>query len=368
MPVPLLDLTRQYQTIKPSLDKAVSNALAGCAYILGPEVARLEEEVADLCGVKYAIGVASGTDALLLALAAVGVGRDDEVITTDFSFFSTASVITRLGARPALVDIEEDTYNIDPARIEAAITPRTKAIMPVHLFGQVADMDPICEVAARHNLPVIEDAAQAIGAEYRGKRAGSIGDIGCFSFYPTKNLGAAGDAGMIVTDDEATRERCRMLRVHGQSGKYRHRVIGFNSRLDSLQAAILRVKLPHLREWSEMRRANAARYGEALRDVPDLRTPTVKEYSTFHIYNQYTLATPHREKVLAGLDEAGIGYCVYYPVPFHLQECFAYLGHRPDEFEISTRAAGQVFSIPIFPELTAEEQAEVISVLKRLLS
>jgi len=365
MPVPLLDLSRQYEYLKPELDAAVVKVLTHGKFILGPEVAELERKVASLCGVSYAVGVASGTDALLLALRAVGVGPGDEVITTDFSFFATAGVIHRLGAKPVFVDIESDTYNINPNLIEAAITPKTKAIVPVHLFGQVADMDPIMEIASRHGLKVVEDAAQAIGAEYKGRKAGSIGDYGCFSFFPSKNLGAGGDGGMIVTRNEENCDMCRWLRVHGAKRKYYHDVVGYNSRLATIQAAILQVKLPHLHKWSKQRIEHARKYDEALAGLDGVVTPVVKEHSTFHIYNQYTVAFSNREQVQAALNEAGIGNCIYYPVPFHKQPCFAYLGHRPDEFPISSRAGEQVLSIPVYPELTRAEQNEVIDTIRK---
>jgi dTDP-4-amino-4,6-dideoxygalactose transaminase len=366
MAVPLIDFKRQYEYLKDDLEKAVNGVLAHGGFILGPEVRQLEEQIAELCRVRRAIAVASGTDALLLALRACGVGPGDEVITTDFSFFSTAGVVWRLGAKPVLVDIEEDTYNLDPQAIEAAITERTRAIMPVHLFGQVCDMDRISEIASKHGIKVVEDAAQAIGSEYKGKPAGSFGDLGCFSFYPTKNLGAAGDAGIIVSDDEDLSDRCSMLRVHGQKGKYSHAVVGYNSRLDTMQAAVLLVKLRYLREWSEKRIAHARRYDEAFAGVDNIRTPVVKDYTTFHIYNQYTLASPRRDRILEGLDKRGIGYCVYYPIPFHSQECFADLKYEDKDFPVSTRVAREVFSIPIYPELIETEQDEVIRAVTEL--
>lgn len=366
MAVPLIDFSRQYAYLKDDLENAVLSVLEKGHYILGPEVGNLECEIAGLCHSTYAVAVASGTDALLVALRAVGVKPGDEVITTDFSFFATAGVVSRLGATPVFVDIEADTFNIDPSKIEATITDKTRAIMPVHLFGQVADMDPIMAIAKKHKIPVVEDAAQAIGAEYKGRKAGSIGDIGCFSFYPTKNLGAAGDAGILTTSDEKLFERCRMLRVHGQSGKYEHKLVGYNSRLDTMQAAVILVKLPHLQSWSEERIAHAKVYDEAFAGVEHIRTPVVKEYSTFHIYNQYTLASPKRDAIVAGLNQAKIGNCVYYPIPFHKQECFADLGYKSDDLPESSRAADEVFSIPIYPELTAEEQQEVITTIKKL--
>ncbi len=368
MAVPLLDLTRQYAYLKPAMDKAVLDVLAHGKFILGPEVSQLEKEIASLCHVRHAIGVASGTDALMVALHAAGVGIGDEVITTTFSFFASAGVISRLGAKPVFVDIEPDSYNIDPNLLEAAVTPRTKAIMPVHLFGQMADMDPIMAIARKHKLAVIEDGAQSIGAEYKGKPCGSLGDLGCFSFFPSKNLGAGGDGGIIVTDNEELYERCRILREHGQKPQYYHRIIGYNSRLATIQAAILLVKLPHLRTWSEKRIEHARRYDRELAGLPGLVRPVVKPYSTFHIYNQYTLASPRRNVIMDGLKKAGIGCAIYYPVPFHKQDCFAPLGYTADQFPHANRAADEVFSIPIYPEMTEVEQTEVIAILKKLLA
>lgn len=366
MAVPLIDFSRQLDYLRRDLEKAIGYVIDHGRFILGPEVKRLEEEIAALCGCKHAIAVASGTDALMLALHAAGVGPGDEVIVPDFSFFATAGVVSRLGATPVFVDIEEDTYNLDPNLIEAAITDKTKVIMPVHLFGQMADMDPIMAIAEQHGLTVVEDAAQAIGSAYKNRAAGSVGAYGCFSFYPTKNLGAAGDAGIITTNSDENAELVRMLRVHGQSGKYEHSLVGYNSRLDTMQAAILLIKLPHLQKWSEQRIVNADRYDEAFAGVPNITVPAVKDYTTFHIYNQYTLASPKRATILKGLDEAKIGYCVYYPIPFHKQPCFASLGYKPEELPVTSRAAEQVFSIPIYPELTAEEQEEVIATITRL--
>jgi len=368
MAVPLLDLSRQYAYLKPDLDEAVIKVLTHGKFILGPEVAELEKKVAELCGVGYATGVASGTDALLLALRAAGVESGDEVITTDFSFFATAGVIHRLGAKPVFVDIEPDSFNIDPNLIEAAITDKTKVILPVHLYGQVADMDPIMEIARKHNLKVVEDAAQAIGSVYKGRKAGSIGDFGCFSFFPSKNLGAGGDGGMIVTNDEDNGNLTRWLRVHGAKRKYYHDMVGYNSRLATMQAAILLIKLGHLQGWSETRIAHAKTYGEALGAVKGLKVPVVKDYSTFHIYNQYTMAVDNRQAVQEKLGAASIGNVVYYPVPFHRQPCFAYLGYAEDAFPVSNKASEQVLSIPVYPELTDEEQSEVISTIKSALA
>lgn len=368
MAVPLLDLTRQYAYLKPEMDKAVLNVLAHGKFILGPEVAQLEKAIADYSHCRYAVGVASGTEALIIALQACGVGPGDEVITSNFSFFASAGVVSRLGATPVFVDIEPDSYNLDPRLIEAAITPKTKVIMPVHLFGQMADMDPILQIAKKHNLKVVEDGAQSIGAEYKGKPCGSLGDIGCFSFFPSKNLGGGGDGGMITTNSEEMYELCRILREHGQKPQYHHLIIGYNSRLDSIQAAILLVKLPHLRKWSEKRIEHARRYNRELAGLASLRTPRVMPYSSFHIYNQYTLASPKRESIFAGLRKAGIGTAIYYPVPFHQQECFAYLGYPHDAFPHTIKAAAEVFSIPVYPEMTEAEQTEVIKVIKSLVA
>lgn len=366
MAVPLLDLTRQYEYLKPAMNKAILDVFAHGQFILGPEVKAFEEACAKLSQVSYAIGVASGTDALLIALRACGVGPGDEVITSDFSFFASAGVVSRLGARPVFVDIEADSYNIDPRKIESAITKKTKAIVPVHLFGQMADMDPIMAIAQKHDLKVIEDGAQSIGAEYKGKPCGSCGDFGCLSFFPSKNLGGSGDGGMIVTKTEEANKACRMLRAHGESPKYYHKIVGYNSRLDTLQAATLSVKLPHLRKWSEQRIAHADRYDRELAGLKGITTPRRMPYSTFHIYNQYTLASPQRQKFIEGLQKAGIGVMIYYPVPFHKQECFANLGFQPKDFPNSARAANEVFSIPIYPEMTEAEQSEVIMTIKKI--
>lgn len=368
MAVPLLDLARQYAYLKPALDKAVIDVFTHGRFILGPEVTAFEKEIAQLSKVKYGIGVASGTDALLIALRAVGVGPGDEVITSDFSFFASAGVISRIGATPVFVDIELDSFNMDPNKLEAAITSRTKAIVPVHLYGQMADLDPIMAIARKRNLFVIEDGAQSIGAEYKGKVCGSIGHLGCFSFFPSKNLGASGDAGMIVCNTDELNDSCRMLRAHGEKPKYHHRVVGYNSRLDTVQAATLLVKLPYLRKWSEARMANADRYDTALANVPNLRTPVRKSYSTFHIYNQYTLMSPRRKEIMAALQTSEIGAMIYYPVPFHQQDCFASLGYTRAQFPNSAQAADQVFSIPIYPEMTLAEQQEVIAVITKAAS
>jgi dTDP-4-amino-4,6-dideoxygalactose transaminase len=368
MAVPLLDLSRQFANLKDELNNAVLKVVEHGRFILGPEVVELEQQIATLCGVKHARGVASGTDALLLALSACGVGHDDEVITTDFSFFATAGVIDRLGAKPVLVDIEPDSYNIDPNLIEAAITDKTKAIVPVHLYGQVADMDPILEIGKKHNLMIVEDAAQAIGAEYKGRKAGSMGDVSCFSFYPSKNLGAGGDGGIIVTDDDNLAHLLTLLRNHGAEPKYYHKIIGFNSRLATIQAALLLVKLPHLQNWTEKRIAHAKIYNDAFSSIDNIITPKVMHYSTFHIYNQYTISITAREKLIEEFKKASIGFDIYYPVPFHKQECFIHLGYDPNDLPNTNKAADTVISLPIYPEMTDEEQQEVIDTVLKVVS
>jgi dTDP-4-amino-4,6-dideoxygalactose transaminase len=362
MKVPFLDLKRQYSAIKKEMDEAVFSVLSNTQFILGPEVKSLEEKIAAYCGTKFAIGVASGTDALLLSLRACGVKPEDEVITTSFSFFASAGVISRLGANPVFVDIDMETYNINPAQIEKKITPKTKAIMPVHLFGQCADMDPIMDVAKKHNLKVVEDAAQAIGAEYKERKAGAIGDWGCFSFFPSKNLGGAGDGGMVTTDDPEMAEMVRILRVHGSKPKYYHSTIGYNSRLDTLQAAILSVKLKYLDEWTKKRREHAEVYNSAFKDL-DMITPKAESFN-YHIYNQYTIAVKNRDELRNYLKEKQIGHDTYYPVPLHLQECYKFLGYKKGDLPVSEKKAEEVVSIPIYPELTKEEQEYVISTIK----
>jgi dTDP-4-amino-4,6-dideoxygalactose transaminase len=358
MKVPLIDLTRQYANIETQIRDAIDEVLATQYFVLGPKVKELEERVAAFCGTKYAVACASGTDALLLALMALGVGPGDEVITTPFTFFATAGSVSRLGATPVFVDIDPETYNIDPDLIEGAITERTKAIIPVHLFGQCADMDPINAVANRHEIPVVEDAAQAIGALYEGRPAGSLGTIGAFSFFPTKNLGAYGDGGIITTNDQALFDSMSILRVHGSKPKYYHKVIGINSRLDALQAAILLVKMPFLQEWNEARRANAAEYSSRLAGT-GVVVPIEAE-GCRHIYNQYTIRVPRRDQMIEFLKSKGVATEIYYPVPLHAQECYAELGYGKGSLPESEKAAREVVSLPIFPELTGEELAYVV--------
>lgn len=355
--VPLLDLKAQHAAIADELKAAINRVVDSGVYILGPEVEALENEIAAYSQCQFGIGISSGTDALIVALLALDIGPGDEVITTPFSFFATASTIARLGARPVFVDIEPDSYNLDPTKIEAAITPRTKAIMPVHLYGQMAEMDAIMEIARRHNLFVIEDAAQAIGAEYKGRRAGSIGHFGSFSFYPSKNLGGIGDAGMLVTNDATLATRAKTLRNHGSTVRYYHQELGGNFRLDAIQAAALRVKLKHLDEWTAARQRNADLYRGSAGISPAL-LPHRR-----HIYNQFVIRTANRDALVANLKSAGIGSEIYYPLPLHLQECFANLGYKAGDFPESESAAQAVLALPIFPELTAGQIHAVTATL-----
>jgi len=364
--VPLLDLGRQYAPLKEELDAAVLRVMAHGRFINGPEVAEFEKAVADYVGAKHAIGVASGTDALLVALRAVGVGPDTEVIMPTFTFFATAGTVHNLGAKPVFIDIDPDTYNLDPARIEAVISNKTRAIMPVHLFGQCADMTPLLKVADAHGIPVVEDAAQALSASYGERMAGTIGKLGCFSFFPTKNLGCLGDGGLIVTDDDELSELIRKLKAHGAKPKYYHQLVGYNSRLDTIHAAALLVKLPHLDAWSRHRRVNAARYDELLADVP-VRRPTDAGRG-YHIYNQYTIELDRRDEFREHLRSRNVGHEVYYPVPLHRQECFAHLGYNQGDFPVSERAVGRVCALPIFPELTPDEQEYVVQAVKDFVS
>jgi dTDP-4-amino-4,6-dideoxygalactose transaminase len=353
MNVPLLDLRAQYAQIKDEVEAAALKVLRETKYILGPEVGALECALAGYTGAKQVVGCASGSDALLLALMALEIGAGDEVITTPHTFFATAGSIARLGAKPVFVDIDPKSFNLDPALIEKKITPRTKAIMPVHLFGQCADMNPILEFG----IPVIEDAAQAIGAKYKGRQAGTMGTMGAFSFFPSKNLGAAGDGGAICTDDEALAEKLRVLRVHGSQPKYYHQYIGVNSRLDTLQAAIVKVKLKYLDGWTAGRRKNAEHYNKRFRKLgveSQVKLP-FNHPDCFHIYNQYTIRVQRRDELREHLKTNGIGTEIYYPVPLHLQKCFAYLGHREGDFPNCERAAKESLSLPIYPELTTEQ-------------
>lgn len=355
MNVKLLDLQAQYLPIRNEIRRAMDEICDAQAFILGPAVERFEKHLAEYCGTKHAIGVTSGTDALLCTLMAVGIKPGDEVICPGFTFFATAGSIARLGAKPVFCDIEPDTFNLDPLLLEKKITPRTKAIIPVHLFGQAAKMEAINDIAARHGLVVIEDAAQAIGARRNGKTACSIGLAGCLSFYPGKNLGAFGDAGAICTNDDALAETCRMLRVHGSrhQNPYDHKLVGGMFRLAAIQAAVLDVKLKHLNEWHEGRRCNAKLYDKLLAGSR-VKTPVIDE-ENYSIYNQYCVRVPNRNHVKQQLTDKGIGTAVYYPLPLHLQECFSYLEGKKGDFPESERACEQVLALPIYPELTEEQ-------------
>ena len=357
MKVPLLDLKAQYAPIRDEVRRAIDEVCDSQQFILGPQMEALEKTVAAYSGCAHGVGVSSGTDALLVALMALDLRAGDEVITTPYSFFATAGVVARLGARPVFVDIEPRSYNINPSLIERAITPRTRAILPVHLYGQCADLDPIL----RFGLPVIEDAAQAIGAEYKGRRAGSMGVLGCLSFFPTKNLGGFGDAGMVVTNDDALAERLRVLRVHGSQPKYYHRFIGGNFRLDALQAAVLNVKLTHLEAWTRRRQENAVFYDQRLAGPAAVWKSAGDR--NYHIYNQYIIRSAQRDKLQAHLKAAGIGTEIYYPVPLHLQECFANLGYRPGDFPIAEASARETLALPIYPELTHEQLEYVVTTI-----
>ncbi len=370
MQVPLLDLQAQYRPIRDALVDAVTRVCDSQRFIMGPENEGLERELAAYLGVAHAVGVSSGTDALLLAMMALGIGPGDEVVTSTYSFFATAGCVARLGATPVLVDIDPVSYNIDPSAVAAAITPRTRAIIPVHLYGQSADLDPILEAANRAGVAVIEDAAQAIGARYKDATVGGFGRLGCFSFFPSKNLGAFGDGGLVTTNDDALDASLRRLRVHGADRQYYHQVIGGNFRLDALQAAVLRVKLPHLPGWTEARRRNAARYDQLFADLglTDRVTRPVALADRYHIFNQYVVRVPGRDGVKAHLESRHVGSAIYYPVPFHEQQCFAHLGYRTGQFPHAERAARETIALPIYGELSAEQQRYVVDVIAEALN
>ncbi|HET8923371.1 MAG TPA: DegT/DnrJ/EryC1/StrS family aminotransferase [Candidatus Acidoferrum sp.] len=365
-PVPQLDLAAQYASIGSEIRTAVERVMASQQFVLRHEGAALEEEIAKLCGVAYGVGVASGTDALILALRACGVGPGDEVLLPPFTFVATGSAVSALGARPVFADIRPETYNMDPAEVERRVTPRTRAILAVHLYGLAADMDPILEFARVRQLPVIEDNAQAIGASYKGRKTGSMGDAGCFSFYPTKNLGAYGDAGMVVSNSERFAQRIRILRNHGQTGKYVSKEPGWNSRLDEMQAAILRVKLRHLAEWQRARQANAAEYTRLLHQIPGVMPPSAPE-GYEHVYHQYTIRIEKRDELQRHLAERKIGSTVYYPHPLHLQPLYASLGYKVGDFPHAERAAQEVLSLPMYAELRKEQIARVVEAVAEFL-
>ncbi len=362
MLMPFLDLQAQFATIRQEILDAVTRTLEAQQFILGPEVTAFEDEISALTECSYSIACASGSDALILALLALEIGPGDEVITTPFTFFASAGSIARVGAKPVVVDIDPQTFNISPQAIHNAITSRTRAIIPVHLFGLSADMNPILEIASAQRIPVIEDAAQAIGARYAGRPVGSLGLMGCFSFFPSKNLGAAGDAGIITTNDAALADRLRLLHVHGARDKYVYELLGMNSRLDALQAAILRVKLKYLDKWASARQRNADRYRDLFREFhleSKVSLPVVPPHS-MHVYNQFTIRSTNRDNLREHLSTSGIPSEIYYPIPLHLQKAFSYLGHKPGDFPASEAASREVLSLPIYPELTEAQQRSVV--------
>jgi len=365
-PVPQLDLSAQYAAIGSEIRTAVERVMASQQFVLGRESAALEDEIAKLSSVAHGVGVASGTDALILALRACGVSAGDEVLLPPFTFVATGSAVSALGAKPVFADIRPDTYNIDPSELERRITPRTRAIVVVHLYGLAAEMDPILAFAKSSKLPVIEDNAQAIGACYKGRRTGSLGDAACVSFYPTKNLGAYGDAGMVVTNSAELAARIRTLRNHGQSEKYRSSEPGWNSRLDEIQAAILRVKLRHLSDWQRARQSHAAEYNQLFSQIPGVMPPLTPE-GFEHVYHQYTIRVEQRDALQKFLSERKIGSTVYYPYPLHLQPLYASLGHKPGDFPHSERAAQEVLSLPMYPELRKEQIARVVEAVAEFL-
>ncbi len=363
MRVPLIDLGAQHQLLREQLLLALERVIDSQQFVLGDEVRIFEDELAQYCTSKHAVGCASGSDALLLALMALDVKAGDEIITSPFTFFATAGSIVRLAARPVFVDIDPRTYNIDVDQVEAAITPRTRVILPIHLYGQCADMDRLLEISTRREIPIIEDAAQAIGAEYRGRRAGSMGIIGCFSFYPTKNLGGAGDGGMLTSDDDDLAKRLRSLRTHGSKTEYEHSEVGINSRLDALQAALLRVKLDYLDTWSEERRKKAERYTQLLAEagLTQKVEPPFVQGECRHIFHQYVVRVPkHRDALKEHLFESGVGTKIYYPIPLHLQKCFDYLGYKEGDFPQAERAALETLALPLYPEITETQLAYVV--------
>ena len=364
--IPILDSKRQYAKIGKEIEKEVLEVLASGSYILGKHNKALQEEFAAYVGSKYSLGLNSGTDALHLGLRALNIGRGDEVITTAFTFVATASAIGLAGATPVFVDIDKDTFNIDPDKIEAAITPKTKAIIPVHLYGQPADMDKIMAIAKKHNLKVIEDCCQAIGAEYKGQKVGTFGDFGCFSFYPTKNLGGMGDGGMITCNDQELYDRIVALRNHGGAIRYYHDELGVNSRLDEIQAAILRVKLNYIDEWNKARQDNAYRYNELFAKYPEIVTPVEIENS-YCVYHQYTIKIENRDEVHKLLQENGVGAMIYYPVPLHLQKLHKELGYKVGDLPLTEEDTKLVMSLPMFPELTEEEQKTVVETVVKCL-
>lgn len=369
--VPLCDLSGQFKQLQSELEQAVQRVLVSGQVINGPEVTALEKEVANYCNAGFGVGCSSGSDALLLALAALGVGPGDEVILPPFTFFASVGAVCRLGAKPVFCDIDSRTFNIDTLQVESKITPRTKAIMVVHLFGQCCEMEPLWQIAERHNLPIVEDSAQAIGAEYHGKRTGTLGAMACFSFYPSKNLGAYGDAGLVVTNDPEWAKAMTCLRGHGMDPKYYHKMMGWNARLDAIHAAMLRVKLPHLDRWTEMRQAAGKRYDALIEEhhLTGFLTRPVVLPRRRHVYNQYVVrvARGRRDELVQHLRNEKIGCEIYYPIPLHLQECLQFLGHRPGDFPASEEAAKCVLALPMFPEIAADQQRRVVESIEHFV-
>jgi dTDP-4-amino-4,6-dideoxygalactose transaminase len=361
--IPLLDLKAQYEGIKHEIKQAIDDVLESGQYIMGPYVDKFEKSIAEFCGVEYAVGVANGTDALLLTLDALGIGPGDEVITTPYTFFATAEVISQVGAKPVFIDIEPNSYNMDVTKIESAITSKTKAIIPVHLYGLPVNMDEILHISKKYNLFVIEDACQAIGATYKGKRVGSMGTAGCFSFFPTKNLGGYGDGGIIVTNDAELARKLKILRVHGSNPKYYHSMIGYNSRLDPIQAAMLQVKLKYIDQWNQTRRNLALKYNEAFKDLP-VTVPIQETDSCLGVYHLYILRAEARDELLAHLEKNGVSSGLYYPVPLHLQEVYRDLGYKDGDLPESEKASLSTLALPLYPELTSDKQEHIISTVR----
>jgi len=362
MQVPMLDLTEQYSSLRSEVLEVLDKVMSSSQFILGPNVKKLETDVAEYSRVAHAIGCANGSDAIHIALQALGVGPGDEVITTPFTFFATGGAIVRAGAKPVYVDIDPITFNIDPAKIEEAITDKTKAIIPVHLYGQMADMERIAEIAKKHHLAVVEDAAQAIGAKHNGKTVGELGSAATYSFFPTKNLGAYGDGGMIVTNDDEAAENCRVIRVHGSKPKYYHHVLGYNSRLDELQAAVLNIKFPHLDKWSELRREKAQMYTSLLKEkVGDMVVTPIEKEGNYHVFHQYTIRVENRDELQQYLKDQGVQTMIYYPLPLHVQPVFKDLGYKEGDLPLAEKAANEALSLPMFPELKTEQQEYVVA-------
>lgn len=374
MQVPLLDLKAQYSSIKSEVEAALAEVMESQHFILGPKVEQCEQKIARYCGCSYGVGVSSGSDALLACLMAENIGPGDEVITTPYTFFATVGAIARVGATPVFVDINPTTYNLDASLVASKVSPKTRAIIPVHLYGQMADMDAVMSVAQKHGLAVIEDAAQAIGAERKGRRAGSIGHYGCLSFFPSKNLGAAGDGGMVVTNDASRAEKLKCLRAHGSKPKYHHRIIGGNFRLDALQAAVVSAKLPHLDEWTAARQRNARKYDQLFSEAGLTKADNARQHVVLptvtegrHIFNQYVIRVSSRDPLQAALKNKGIGTEVYYPIPMHLQECFAYLGHGAGSYLESERAAKETLALPVYPELSDAQLSYVVGSIREFI-